>query len=129
MNNGCCLEIDFNLYGMGLLRLGNVLFRHAVPEAQHVRQGWADSPALVPLEEGIFSTALQVYSATCCSSSLPSLCLPLHNDSHPLPWGRCCLGAVLLHTDAAHALSIGIMTDSTILTYQGLGQRSELPIF
>ena len=38
---------------MGLLRLGNVLFRHPVPEGQHVRQGWADSPALVP-PEGTF---------------------------------------------------------------------------
>ena len=49
---------------MGLLRLGNVLFRHPVPEAQHVRQGWAESPALVP-PEGIISNPLQMCSAMC----------------------------------------------------------------
>ena len=65
---------------MGLLRLGNVLFRHPVPEAQHVRQGWAESPALVP-PEGIVSNTLQKCSATRCCSSLPPLCLPLYNES------------------------------------------------
>ena len=35
------MQIDLNLYGMGLLRLGKALFRHPVPEAQHSRQGWA----------------------------------------------------------------------------------------
>ena len=40
------LQIDFNLYGMGLLRLGNVLFRHPVPQGQHIRHGWAETPVL-----------------------------------------------------------------------------------
>ena len=46
------MQIDFNLYGMGLLRLGHVLFRHPVPTAQHTRLGWAESPVLVVSEGG-----------------------------------------------------------------------------
>ena len=50
--NSCLLaQIDFNLYGMGQLRLGNALFRHPLPEGPHLRQGWADSPNL-HLSEG-----------------------------------------------------------------------------
>ncbi len=48
-----CMQIDFNLYGMGLLRLGHVLFRHPVPTAQHTRHGWAESPVLA-VPEGQF---------------------------------------------------------------------------
>lgn len=55
------LQIDFNLYGMGLLRLGHVLFRHPVPTAQHTRHGWADSPVLA-IPEGKPVLMLQVYS-------------------------------------------------------------------
>ena len=40
------MQIDFNLYGIGLLRLGNVLFRHPVPTGQHIRPGWAETPVL-----------------------------------------------------------------------------------
>lgn len=50
--SSCLLaQIDFNLYGMGQLRLGNALFRHPLPEGPHLRQGWADSPNL-HLSEG-----------------------------------------------------------------------------
>lgn len=41
-----CMQIDFNLYGMGLLRLGHVLFRHPVPAGQHIRHGWSETPVL-----------------------------------------------------------------------------------
>ena len=45
------MQIDFNLYGMGQLRLGNALFRHPLPDGPHLRQGWAESPNLY-LSEG-----------------------------------------------------------------------------
>lgn len=68
------MQIDFNLYGMGLLRLCNVLFRHPVPEARHTRQGWADTPALVPPEGVVFATGLrhaQCWDSTfVCSSTV-----------------------------------------------------------
>ncbi|DBA81937.1 hypothetical protein WJX77_000726 [Trebouxia sp. C0004] len=49
-------KIDFNLYGMGLLRLGHVLFRHPVPTAAHSRHGWAETPVLA-VPEGVSSPA------------------------------------------------------------------------
>lgn len=58
------MQIDFNLYGMGLLRLGHVLFRHPVPTAQHTRHGWADSPVLA-IPEGKPTLMLQsVFTTT-----------------------------------------------------------------
>ena len=58
------VQIDFNLYGMGLLRLGNVLFRHPVPEGQHIRQGWAESPVLAPPEGTPLTRTLQHISTS-----------------------------------------------------------------
>ena len=52
-------QIDFNLYGMGQLRLGNALFRHPVPEGPHLRHGWADSPNL-HLPEGTLLVLIAV---------------------------------------------------------------------
>ena len=46
------VQIDFNLFGMGQLRLGNALFRHPLPEGPHLRQGWAESPNLY-ISEGM----------------------------------------------------------------------------
>ena len=74
-NIDCYMQIDFNLYGMGLLRLCNVLFRHPVPEAQHTRQGWAESPALVPPEGAVFAAGIR--TAPLCVSPLPYRLLSL----------------------------------------------------
>lgn len=66
-------QIDFNLYGMGQLRLGNALFRHPIPEGPHLRHGWADSPNLyVPEGNGFYAIAVW-----------RSLCVPQQQQAAP----------------------------------------------
>ncbi len=52
-------KIDFNLYGMGWMRLGKVLFRHPLPEAHHrERLGWAAREIIQTVEVGGISDSV-----------------------------------------------------------------------
>lgn len=47
------MQIDFNLFGMGHLRMEDVYFRHPIPEAQAAkRRGWREAESLVCHEIG-----------------------------------------------------------------------------
>ncbi|KAK9830528.1 hypothetical protein WJX72_012277 [[Myrmecia] bisecta] len=47
------LKVDFNLYGMGYMRMKRVLFRGSVPEHhQRERTGWRAKPVVVQFEDG-----------------------------------------------------------------------------
>ena len=70
------MQIDFNLFGMGYVRLEDVFFRDALPNGFTKRQGWNEAEPVVhhetdtsgtDLTYAIFDTILdsQVYCVVC----------------------------------------------------------------
>ena len=51
MADNSAAQIDFNLYGMGHVRLSKAKFRPPVPDAQSVhRPGWRQAPVMLSVE-------------------------------------------------------------------------------